>query len=63
MIQAAEEAVEHAKSNNLSRQEVIDTENELAVRICFLSLSLPDYVISAGPRAKGCDRCSDSSSA
>ena len=30
MIQAAEEAVEHAKRNNLSRQEVIDTENELA---------------------------------
>ena len=30
MIQAAEEAVEHTKSNNLSRQEVIDTENELA---------------------------------
>ena len=30
VIQAAEEAVEHAKSNNLSRQEVIDTENELA---------------------------------
>ena len=30
MIQAAEEAVEHTKNNNLSRQEVIDTENELA---------------------------------
>ena len=30
MIQAAEEAVEHAKNNNLSRQEVIDAENELA---------------------------------
>ena len=30
MIQAAEEAVEHAKNNNLLRQEVIDTENELA---------------------------------
>ena len=30
MIQVAEEAVEHAKRNNLSRQEVIDTENELA---------------------------------
>ena len=30
MIQAAEEAVEHAKNNNLMRQEVIDTENELA---------------------------------
>ena len=30
VIQAAEEAVEHAKSNNLSRQEVIDAENELA---------------------------------
>ena len=30
MIQAAEEAVDHAKNNNLSRQEVIDTENELA---------------------------------
>ena len=30
MIQAAEEAVEHTKRNNLSRQEVIDTENELA---------------------------------
>ena len=29
MIQAAEEAVEHAKRNNLSRQEVIDVENEL----------------------------------
>ena len=30
MIQAAEEVVEHTKNNNLSRQEVIDTENELA---------------------------------
>ena len=30
MIQAAEEAVEHAKTNNLLRQEVIDAENELA---------------------------------
>ena len=30
MIQAAEEVVEHAKANNLSRQEVIDAENELA---------------------------------
>ena len=30
MIQAAEEVVEHAKNNNLSRQEVIDTENEQA---------------------------------
>ena len=30
MIQAAEEAVEHAKNNNLLRQEVIDAENELA---------------------------------
>ena len=30
MIQAAEEVVEHAKANNLLRQEVIDTENELA---------------------------------
>ena len=30
MIQAAEEAVEHAKNNNLSRQEVIDAENKLA---------------------------------
>ena len=30
MIQAAEEVVEHAKRNNLSRQEVIDAENELA---------------------------------
>ena len=30
MIQAAEEAVEHAKTNNLSRQEVINAENELA---------------------------------
>ena len=30
VIQAAEEAVEHAKNNNLLRQEVIDTENELA---------------------------------
>ena len=30
MIQAAEEAVEYTKANNLSRQEVIDTENELA---------------------------------
>ena len=34
-----------------------------SVRICFLSLSLPDYVISAGPRVKSCDQCSDSSSA
>ena len=30
VIQAAEEAVKHAKNNNLSRQEVIDAENELA---------------------------------
>ena len=30
MTQAAEEAVEYAKTNNLLRQEVIDTENELA---------------------------------
>ena len=30
MIQAAEEVVEHAKSNNLLRQEVIHTENKLA---------------------------------
>ena len=30
MIQAAEEAVEHTKRNNLLRQEVIDAENELA---------------------------------
>ena len=30
MIQAAEEAVEYAKTNNLLRQEVINSENELA---------------------------------
>ena len=30
MIQAAEEAVEYSKTNNLSRQEVINAENELA---------------------------------
>ena len=30
VIQAAEEAVEHAKRNNLLRREVIDAENELA---------------------------------
>ena len=30
MIQAAEEVVEYAKTNNLLRQEVIDAENELA---------------------------------
>ena len=30
MIQAAEEVVEYAKANNLSRQEVMDAENELA---------------------------------
>ena len=30
LIKAAEEVVEHAKRNNLSRQEVIDAENELA---------------------------------
>ena len=30
VIQVAEEVVEHAKINNLSRQEVIDAENELA---------------------------------
>ena len=30
VIQAAEEVVENAKRNNLSRQEVIDTETELA---------------------------------
>ena len=33
MIQAAEEVVEYAKKNNLSRQEVIDAENELAKAI------------------------------
>ena len=33
MIQAAEEAVKHAKTNNLSRQEVINAENELAKAI------------------------------
>ena len=33
MIQAAEEAVEYTKTNNLSRQEVIDAENELAKAI------------------------------
>ena len=32
MIQAAEEAVEHAKRNNLLRQEVIDAENELQAK-------------------------------
>ena len=36
---------------------------KVCVRICFLSLLLPDYVISAGPRVKGCDQCSGSSSA
>ena len=30
MIQAAEEVVEHAKTNDLLRQEVINSENELA---------------------------------
>ena len=30
VIQVAEEAVEYPKINNLSRQEVIDAENELA---------------------------------
>ena len=30
VIQAAEEVVEHAKNNDLLRQEVIDAENELA---------------------------------
>ena len=30
VIQAAEEVVEHAKNNNLSRQEVINVESELA---------------------------------
>ena len=30
VIQAAEEVVEYDKTNNLSRQEVIDAENELA---------------------------------
>ena len=30
VIQEAEEAVEHAKNNNLLRQEVIEAENELA---------------------------------
>ena len=30
VIQAAEEVVEHAKTNNLSRQEVINAENKLA---------------------------------
>ena len=34
MIQAAEEAVEHAKNNNLLRQEVIDTENEIGRASC-----------------------------
>ena len=35
----------------------------ISVRICFLSLLLPDYAISAGPKVKGCDWCSGSSSA
>ena len=30
MIQAAEEVVEHAKRNNLLRQQAIDAENVLA---------------------------------
>ena len=30
MVQAAEEAVEHTKTRNLLRQEVINAENELA---------------------------------
>ena len=30
VIQAAERAVEHTKKNTLLKQEVIDTENELA---------------------------------
>ena len=30
VIQVVEEVVEYAKRNNLSRQEVIDAENELA---------------------------------
>ena len=30
VLQAAVEVVEFTKANNLSRQEVIDTENELA---------------------------------
>ena len=30
VIQAAEEAIEYAKANNLPRWEVIDAENELA---------------------------------
>ena len=57
-----------AKSLRQINLQCIDIENAVQsawpiVRICFLSLSLPDYVISAGPRVKGCDWCSDSSSA
>ena len=33
------------------------------VRICLLSLLLPDYVIITRPRVKGCYWCSGSSSA
>ena len=34
VIQAAAEVVEFTKANNLSRQEVINAENELAKAVC-----------------------------
>ena len=52
MIQAAEEVVEHAKKNNLSRQEVIDAENELAKAV--QAKNSPYGVQKAGLNAEAC---------
>ena len=52
VIQAAEEVVEQAKRNNLSRQEVIDAENELARAIQAKNSQY--QVHKAGLNAKAC---------
>ena len=48
---------------NGTRLRLVRMKIRVFVRIYFLSLLLPDYVISTGPRVKGCDWCSGSSSA
>ena len=52
MIQAAEEAVEHTKTNNLSRQEVINAKNELAKAV--QAKNSRNRVQKAGLNAEAC---------
>ena len=52
MIQAAEEAVEHAKRNNLLRQVVINAENELAKAVQAKNSQY--WVQKAGLNAEAC---------